>query len=162
MTWRLIAACVWAQWSPEQTAGWPRRHGILRVSHETIYRFIAADRAHGGLLHTQLRCRRRQRKRYGTREWRGRVRGKRPIGPRPAIVEGRTATQTRFYFATPHHAWERGTNENTNGLLRQYLPKRCDMTEVTQEDCEAIAALLNDHPRKRLDYRTPEECYAIR
>ena len=70
------------------------------------------------------------------------------------------ATATRFYFATPHHAWERGTNENTNGLLRQYLPKRRSMAGLTQDDCDRIAAQLNRRPRKRLGYRTPEECYA--
>ena len=72
------------------------------------------------------------------------------------------ATATRFYFARPYHAWERGTNENTNGLLRQYLPKRCNMAALTQQDCDAIAAQLNDRPRKRLGYRTPAECYTPR
>lgn len=67
---------------------------------------------------------------------------------------------TRFYFATPHHAWERGTNENTNGLIRQYLPKRKSMARLTQVACNRIAAQLNRRPRKRLGYRTPEECYA--
>ena len=70
------------------------------------------------------------------------------------------ATGTRFYFATPHHAWERGTNENTNGLVRQYLPKRQSMAHLTQHDCNRIAAKLNRRPRKRLGFRTPEECYA--
>ena len=65
----------------------------------------------------------------------------------------------QFYFATPHHAWERGTNENTNGLIRQYLPKRASMAHLTQHDCNRIATKLNRRPRKRLDYRTPEECY---
>jgi transposase, IS30 family len=69
------------------------------------------------------------------------------------------ATATRVYFATPHHAWERGTNENTNGLLRQYLPKGQSMAQLTQHDCHRIAAKLNRRPRKRLGYRTPEECY---
>jgi len=69
------------------------------------------------------------------------------------------ATATRFYFATPHHAWERGTNENTNGLIRQYLPKRQSMAHLTQHDCNRIATKLNRRPRKRLGYRTPEECY---
>jgi IS30 family transposase len=63
-------------------------------------------------------------------------------------------------FATPHHPWERGINENTNGLLRQYLPKRRSMAPLTQHDCDLIAATLNHRPRKRLGYRTPEECYA--
>ena len=70
------------------------------------------------------------------------------------------ATGTAFYFATPHHAWERGTNENTNGLVRQYLPKRQSMAHLTQYECNRIAAKLNRRPRKRLGYRTPEECYA--
>jgi transposase, IS30 family len=70
------------------------------------------------------------------------------------------ATGVPFYFATPHHSWERGTNENTNGLIRQYLPKRTSMAHITQADLEAIAAKLNSRPRKRLGYKTPEECYA--
>jgi IS30 family transposase len=69
------------------------------------------------------------------------------------------ATSARFYFATPHHAWERGTNENTNGLLRQYLPKGHSMEHLTQHDCTRIAMTLNRRPRKRLGFRTPEECY---
>lgn len=70
------------------------------------------------------------------------------------------ATGVEFYFATPHHSWERGTNENTNGLIRQYLPKRTSMARVTQDDLDAIAHKLNARPRKRLGFRTPEECYA--
>lgn len=69
------------------------------------------------------------------------------------------ATSARFYFATPHHAWERGTNENTNGLIRQYIPQRQSMARLTQHDCHAIARKLNRRPRKRLGFRTPEECY---
>lgn len=70
------------------------------------------------------------------------------------------ATGVPFYFATPHHSWERGTNENTNGLIRQYLPKRTSMAHVTQADLELIATKLNTRPRKRLGFKTPEECYA--
>lgn len=69
------------------------------------------------------------------------------------------AIALQFYFATPHHAWERGTNENTNGLIRQYLPKRTSMATLTQHQCNVIAHKLNTRPRKRLDYRTPEECF---
>ncbi len=72
------------------------------------------------------------------------------------------AIGTKVYFATPHHAWERGTSENTNGLIRQFLPKRTSMARVTQQECEWIAKQLNTRPRKRLDYRTPEECYGKR
>ncbi len=65
----------------------------------------------------------------------------------------------KFYFATPHHSWERGSNENANGLIRQYLPKRASMSEVDQVQCNAIARKLNNRPRKRLGYRTPKECF---
>ena len=69
------------------------------------------------------------------------------------------ATGVPFYFATPHHSWERGTNENTNGLIRQYLPKGSSMAQLTQHQCNAIAKKLNDRPRKRLQYKTPQECF---
>jgi IS30 family transposase len=65
----------------------------------------------------------------------------------------------KFYFATPHHSWERGTNENTNGLIRQYLPKGQSMKTLTQADCDRIACEINHRPRKRHDYKTPYECY---
>ena len=65
----------------------------------------------------------------------------------------------KFYFATPHHSWERGTNENTNGLIRQYLPKGQTMAGVTQSQCDAIAEHLNNQPKKRHGYKTPSECF---
>lgn len=68
-------------------------------------------------------------------------------------------TGATFFFANPHHSWERGTNENTNGLIRQYLPKRECLAKVTQAQCHRIAERLNDRPRKRLDFLTPRECY---
>lgn len=67
------------------------------------------------------------------------------------------ATGVPFYFANPHHAWERGTNENTNGLIRQYLPKNFNMAHLTQRGCDAIARTLNTRPRKRHGYRTPQQ-----
>jgi IS30 family transposase len=236
--WARIHALLREDWSPEQIAGRLRREGALCISHETIYRYIWADKATGGTLHQHLRgARKQRRKRYGRYDSRGRLAGKRPITERPPIVETRQelghweadtmlgasqagpcvlslverktgylllgqlrqrisaavnpraqqliaaqphpvrtitvdngtefhdyarlerATATRFYFATPHHAWERGTNENTNGLVRQYLPKRQSMAHLTQHDCNRIAAKLNRRPRKRLGFRTPEECY---
>jgi IS30 family transposase len=236
--WDRVAALVREDWSPEQIAGWFRRQRLLTISHETIYRYIWADKRQGGRLFTHLQgAQKRQRKRYGSYDSRGRLAGKRPITARPAAAEARTrvghweadtilgagqsgpcvlslierktgyvvlgklrkrtaaevnqravrlirrqprlvrtitadngtefhsyavierATAARFYFATPHHAWERGTSENTNGLLRQYLPKRTSMAHLTQHDCNRIAAKLNRRPRKRLSYRTPEECY---
>jgi IS30 family transposase len=234
----VVSALLALHWSPEQIAGYLQRHGLLRISHETIYRYIWADKRRGGVLYTNLRgAQKQRRKRYGSYDSRGRLAGKRSIAERPAIVEShqqighweadtllgatdrhcllslverktgyvllgklraRTTaevnrraaqlicrqnhpvrtitvdngtefnayaaleqkTQARFYFATPHHAWERGTNENTNGLLRRYLPKRQSMKHLNQWDCNQIAAILNTRPRKRLGYRTPEECYA--
>lgn len=69
------------------------------------------------------------------------------------------ATGVRIYFATPHHSWERGTSENTNGLIRQYLPKRASMSTITQRNCNRIAAALNNRPRKRLGFLTPAEVH---
>jgi IS30 family transposase len=65
----------------------------------------------------------------------------------------------KCYFATPYHSWERGSNENLNGLIRQYLPKRMCMSGVTQAHCDYIAFKLNSRPRKRHGYRTPQEVY---
>lgn len=237
--WAQIQELLREDWSPEQVAGWLRCHRLLAISHETIYRYIWAEKRAGGTLYQHLRgARKQRRKRYGRYDSRGRLAGKRPITTRPAAVETRRelghwegdtmlgasqagpcvlslverktgylllgqlrqrisaavnqraqqlitaqphpvltitvdngtefhdyaalepATGTEFYFATPHHAWERGTNENTNGLVRQYLPKRQSMAHLTQQDCNRIAAKLNRRPRKRLGYRTPEECYA--
>ncbi|MDP0563096.1 MAG: IS30 family transposase [Candidatus Endonucleobacter sp. (ex Gigantidas childressi)] len=68
-------------------------------------------------------------------------------------------TNYPYYFANPHHSWEHGTNENTNGLIRQYLVKEGSMAGPTQQRCNIIAAKLNTKPRKRLAYKTPEECF---
>ncbi len=236
--WERVQTLLREEWSPEQVAGWLRRQGELAISHETIYRYIWADKHQGGTLYRHLRgARKLRRKRYRSYDSRGRLAGKRPITARPTVVETRQqvghweadtmlgagqaapcvltmverksgyvvlgqlrvrrapevnaraialihaqprpvrtitvdngtefhdyaalerATAARFYFATPHHAWERGTNENTNGLLRQYLPKRRSMARLTQQDCNRIARKLNRRPRKRLGFRTPEECY---
>jgi transposase, IS30 family len=236
--WARIEALLREDWSPEQVAGWLRRQGELAISHETIYRYIWADKRAGGGLYRHLRgAPKRFRKRYRSYDSRGRLAGKRPITARPAAATARThvghweadtmlgagqagpcvlslverktgylvlgqlgrrtsaqvnrrarplirrqphpvrtitvdngtefhdyaalerATAARFYFATPHHAWERGTNENTNGLLRQYLPKGQCLADLTQLACNQIATKLNRRPRKRLGYRTPEECY---
>ena len=236
--WIRIQQLLREDWSPEQVAGWLRRHRELAISHETIYRYVWADKCAGGTLYQHLRgARKQRRKRYGRYDSRGRLAGKRMITERPpsvatrqelghweadtmlgasqagpcvlSLVERKTgylllgqlrqrisaavnqrarqliaaqpypvrtitvdngtefheyaqlerATGTCFYFAIPHHAWERGTNENTNGLIRQYLPKRQSMAHLTQHECNRIAAKLNRRPRKRLNYRTPEECY---
>lgn len=64
-----------------------------------------------------------------------------------------------FYFAPPHHSWERGSNENANGLIRQYLPKGTCLKSLTQEQCDQIADKLNARPRKRYKYRAPSELF---
>lgn len=63
------------------------------------------------------------------------------------------------YFATPYHSWERGSNENLNGLIRQYLPKGTCMKNLTQHECDQIAFELNTRPRKRHGFKTPAEVY---
>jgi IS30 family transposase len=65
----------------------------------------------------------------------------------------------KVYFATPYHSWERGSNENFNGLLRQYLPKGTCMSTVTQSRCNQIADDLNHRPRKRHGFKTPATLY---
>ena len=68
-------------------------------------------------------------------------------------------TKATFYFATPYHSWERGSNENANGLIRQYLPRGTSMAALSQQLCNSIARKLNTRPRKRFGFRTPLECY---
>jgi len=236
--WVLVEHLISLDWSPEQVSGWLKLHGIMSISHETIYLRVFRDKAKGGELWMHLRqAAKKRRKRYRSHDSRGRLPGKRHISERPAEVEAREmighweidsimgddhgrhsaltvverktgylqmgklvrhcaadaaartvelikrqperfktitadngtefhsyrqiedATGVEFYFATPHHSWERGTNENTNGLIRQYLPKRTSMAHIQQADLDAIAHKLNTRPRKRLGFRTPEECY---
>jgi IS30 family transposase len=67
--------------------------------------------------------------------------------------------KVRFYFANPYHSWERGSNENANGLIRQYLPKGTSMANLTQQQCDVIAYKINTRPRKRFNFKTPEQVH---
>lgn len=77
---------------------------------------------------------------------------------RHELLRQRLRLQT--YFADPHSPWQRGSSENTNGLLRQYLPKNADLDQLSQRELNAIAARLNNRPRKTLNWSTPNEAWA--
>lgn len=64
-----------------------------------------------------------------------------------------------FFFADPYSSWQRGTNENTNGLVRQYFPKRSDFSVLSDEDIQFVSDRLNNRPRKCLGFRTPSEVF---
>ena len=69
-------------------------------------------------------------------------------------------TNVKVYFCDPQSPWQRGSNENTNGLLRQYFPKGMDLSNVHQNRLNAVARRLNERPRETLNFRTPAECFS--
>ena len=78
------------------------------------------------------------------------------------MAEHRLFTETtgiKVYFAHPQNPWERGTNENTNGLLRQFFPKRTDFTRLSRRQIKHVQDLMNGRPRKVLNWRTPSEAF---
>lgn len=239
---KYVRAKLKLDWPPEAIAARLKidflNNEQMRISHETIYRWVYQDASQSGDLHKHLRRRhkkRRRQKRYGS----GRrfIPGRVSIDQRPAIVgsrerfgdwEGDTVegakgtggiathverksrylvaakladkkaatmnaqsikffwkipqvmrqtltvdngkefsqfkeleskTGLKVYFADPYAAWQRGTNENTNGLLRHYFPKGINFQTVSEEELDQIVKKVNHRPRKCLDYRTPHEVF---
>lgn len=226
------------QWSPEQISGWLKKNDPLHcVSHETIYKFIWADKQQCGNLYKHLRHNgKRYNKRSSKNAGRGCIPNRIDIAERPAIVEeknrvgdweldtiigkGQTSAivsmvdraskltklvkvsqktaknieeallarlgpiknfvitltsdngkefayheqvsevlDAKFYFATPYHSWERGLNEHTNGLVRQYFPKGSSFDHITEKMLTKVEELLNNRPRKVLGFQTPTELF---
>jgi len=224
--------------SPEQISCTMGESVGVRVSHERIYQHIWQDKKQGGDLYRNLRIAgvKKRRKRYGKKDWRGKIPNRVDIDQRPAIVEKKTRigdweadlvsgvhhrgflvtlvertskytligqvkqktaadvtaeivrllapskerVQTitydngrefsehelvnegldcQSYFAKPYHSWERGLNENTNGLIRQYFPKGMDLREVSREDITSVMERLNHRPRKTLAFKTPHDIF---
>lgn len=67
--------------------------------------------------------------------------------------------KARFYFAKPYCSWQRGTNENTNGLIREFFPKGSNFSSIEQNEVDRVVELINNRPRKRLEYKTPKEVF---
>ncbi len=234
---KYIRAKLKEDWSPEQISGRMKMDLGFTVVHETIYRYIYANKANGGRLYKMLR---HKNKKYHDRSKRYNARGtiidRTMIDKRPKIVEKKSrigdleidtvigknhigalvtvvdrkskfaliknvpskqadivtkaliemitpikdvihtitsdngkefayhkevaaALEIDFYFANPYHSWERGLNEHTNGLIRQYLPKKSVFTGVSKDEIIMIQNRLNHRPRKSLGYKTPYEVF---
>jgi len=225
------------QASPQQISGCLKKKGILNISHESIYRFIWADKQAGGDLYLHCRHKAKKYNKRGSKTaGRGLIPNRVDIDQRPIIVEkkerfgdfeldtivgahhqgaivsmvdraskitclrllkrgtskavkdalieglrpfssqGLLETLTSdngkefaaheevsretggdFYFAKPYHSWERGLNEHTNGLVRQYFPKGTDFTTITEDQVANVERKLNNRPRAILDFETPKE-----
>ena len=70
-------------------------------------------------------------------------------------------TGLNAFFAHAYHSWERGTNENTNGLIRDYFPKKTDFTKISNKEIQKVEDFLNNRPRKRLEWKTPLEVFSV-
>lgn len=223
--------------SPDQISGYLAKRYDIKISHETIYQYIMADKAKGGNLYTHLRQGyKKRKKRYGSYNPRSQIKNRVSIDDRPAIVaarkrvgdweidtiigknskgalltlverkskfalikkvqqkqadlvaeaaidllspykknvltitsdNGREFAQHEYikerikadiYFAHPHHSWERGLCENTNGLIRQYFPRGTDFQTIKEDHVRMATSRLNNRPRKTLGYKTPKEVF---
>jgi IS30 family transposase len=233
----LIESGIQTYWSPEQVSGDLKKNHGIRISHETIYRYIYSDKGRKDRLKPFLRQGKKlRRKKYGSGARASNIPNRVPITERPAIVAERerlgdwecdtvigsdrksvlvtlvdrkglfvlstkiprktarnvsdamirmltpykdkvhTLTfdngsefiehervgkhlDAQTYFAAPYASWERGANENTNGLLRQFFPKGTDFNDVTEAEIQEAVTLLNHRPRKTRGYRTPHEIF---
>jgi IS30 family transposase len=235
-SWSRVKLLLREYWSPEQISSWLRYEEDIHVSPEWIYQYILRDKQAGGDLYKHLRCQKQRKKRYGTPERRGQLKGRISIDERPEVVNQRSRIgdweadtvigkqggavlvtlverKTRLtvigkapnrtaqevtavivkrlmplaaqvetltydngkefalhqqidkelksngYFAHPYHSWERGLNENTNGLIRQFFPKGKDLVEVTDAQIQRVMDKLNNRPRKCLGFKTPNQIF---
>lgn len=235
-SWLRVKQLLHEYWSPEQVSHWLHQEENIYVSPEWIYQYVLRDKQDGGDLYKYLRCQRQRKKRYGTPDHRGQIKGRVSIDERPKVVNersrigdweadtvigkqggsvlvtlverktrwsiigkapNRTAAEVRAvivkrllplsehvhtltydngkefalhqdidkelqsngYFAHPYHSWERGLNENTNGLIRQFFPKGKDLSEVTDEEIQTVMDKLNNRPRKCLGFKTPNQVF---
>lgn len=234
---QIVTPFIKQKWSPDCISGRLKLEGKDSVSHETIYRYILADKKAGGDLYTYLRHQAKPyRKRYGKNDYRGTIPNRVDIDERPQVVDDKTrlgdweadtvigkghsgvlvtlterVSKLNFaisigrkkseltkeaiinaltpfkrwvhtitfdngrefcgheaiaktldcstYFAKPYHSWERGLNENHNGLLRQFFPKKERFDNITQNEVDHAITALNHRPRKGLNYRTPWEVF---
>ncbi len=234
---RYIRSKLKLDWSPEQISGRMKIDIGVSVVHETIYRYIYANKANGGKLYKYLRHKNKKyHKRSNDYKARGVIIDRVMIDKRPKIVEQKkrigdleidtvigkdhkgalvtvvdrkskftliknlpskeaevvtqaliemiqpikavthtitsdngkefayhkqvsAALDADFYFANPYHSWERGLNEHTNGLIRQYLPKKSEFLHISKEEIITIQNRLNHRPRKSLGYKTPYEVF---
>ena len=235
-SWSRVELLLREYWSPEQVSNWLRYEENINVSPEWIYQYILRDKQSGGDLYKHLRCQKQRKKRYGSQDRRGQLKGRVSIDERPEIVNQRSRIgdweadtvigkqggavlvtlverKTRLtvsgkapnrtaqevtavivkqlmpiadqvktltydngkefashqqidkelksngYFAHPYHSWERGLNENTNGLIRQFFPKGKDLVDVTDAQIQKVMDKLNNRPRKCLGFKTPNQIF---
>lgn len=234
--WQKVEKKIKDKWSPEQISERFKTEENIDISHEWIYQYILKDKKNNGDLYTHLRCQKKRKNRYGSKERRGCLKNRIFIDDRPRIVdekirvgdwevdtiigknhkqaivtlterktrisliqkvERKQASQvafaienmlvnikdyvhtitsdngkefanheaiaknldTDFYFAHPYSSHERGLNENTNGLIRQYFPKGSEFSGITQEHINFVTEQLNNRPRKCLGFLTPYEVF---
>ena len=136
---------VYGQYSPEQICGRFRMKGEEMVCAETIYRWGWQEKKRFGDFEIDTMIGKNRK---------GAIMTTKEFARHKEIAKGLDA---EFYFARPYHSWERGANEHTNGLIRQYIPKGTDFSELTDEMTAEIEWKLNNRPRKSLGYLTPIE-----